>query len=237
MSVVRSDDRPPVLWGENDTLLNRFPMVRYPGRRGFEERSVKAILKALFWMGLLQLAIAGHGAWAQNDAVSAEDKTAFTTVEWADLIPPDVLEILLNPPSYIAEIEDGSAEDQITSQMKNTLAEEEEDAYRRALASTDVNPAMDGQKIRIPGFVVPLEFDEDQTISQFFLVPYFGACLHMPPPPPNQIILVDAPEGVQMSALYEPFWLEGEVSTVVTENDMAKSAYAMQLHKLSPYSE
>jgi hypothetical protein len=169
--------------------------------------------------------------------VSAEDKTAFTTVEWADLIPPDVLEILLNPPSYIAEIEDGSAEDQITSQMKNTLAEEEEDAYRRALASTDVNPAMDGQKIRIPGFVVPLEFDEDQTISQFFLVPYFGACLHMPPPPPNQIILVDAPEGVQMSALYEPFWLEGEVSTVVTENDMAKSAYAMQLHKLSPYSE
>ena len=212
-------------------------MVEYAGRRGFEGRSVKVIFKTLFWAGLLQLAVAGHGASAQNDAESAEDTSAFTTVDWADLIPPEVLEILLNPPSYIAEIEDGSAEDQITSQMKNTLAEEEEDAYRRALASTDVNPAMDGQKIRIPGFVVPLEFDEEQTISQFFLVPYFGACLHMPPPPPNQIILVDAPEGVQMSALYEPFWLEGEVSTVVTENDMAKSAYAMQLHKLSPYSE
>jgi hypothetical protein len=202
-----------------------------------EEHLVTVIFKTFLWAGLLHLAGAGYGAWAQNDSVSAEDKSAFTTVDWADLIPPEVLEILLNPPSYIAEIEDGSAEDQITSQMKNTLADQEEDAYRRALASTDVNPAMDGQKIRIPGFVVPLEFDEDQTISQFFLVPYFGACLHMPPPPPNQIILVDAPEGVQMSALYEPFWLEGEVSTVVTENDMAKSAYAMQLHKLSPYSE
>ena len=122
MSVVRSGDRPPVLPGENDTLLNRFPMVGYAGRRGFEERSVKVILKALFWVGWLQLAIAGHGAWAKNDAVSAEEKSAFTTVEWADLIPPEVLEILLNPPSYIAEIEDGSAEDQITSQMKNTLA-------------------------------------------------------------------------------------------------------------------
>ena len=198
---------------------------------------MKVILKALCWTGLLQLAVASLGTWAQNDAVSAEESSTFTTVEWVDLIPPEVLEILLNPPSYIADIEDGSAEDQITSQMKNTLAEKEEDAYRRALASTDVNPAMDGQKIRIPGFVVPLEFDEDQTISQFFLVPYFGACLHMPPPPPNQIILVNAPEGVQMSALYEPFWLEGEVSTTVTENDMAKSAYAMQLHKLSPYSE
>ena len=202
-----------------------------------EEHLVTVIVKTWLWAGLLHLAVAGHGVWAQNDSVSAEDKSAFTTVEWADLIPPEVLEILLNPPSYIAEIEDGSAEDQITSQMKNTLADQEEDAYRRALASIDVNPAMDGQKIRIPGFVVPLEFDEDQTISQFFLVPYFGACLHMPPPPPNQIILVDAPEGVQMSALYEPFWLEGKVSTVVTENDMAKSAYAMQLHKLSPYSE
>ena len=208
------------------------------GERGvLEEHLLMVIFKTLLWAGLLHLASAGHSVWAQNGAVSAEEKGAFTTVEWADLIPPKVLEILLNPPSYIAEIEDGSAEDQITSQMKNTLAEEEEDAYRRALASTDVNPSMDGQKIRIPGFVVPLEFDEEQTISQFFLVPYFGACLHMPPPPPNQIILVDAPEGVQMSALYEPFWLEGEVSTVVTENDMAKSAYAMQLHKLSPYSE
>ena len=208
------------------------------GERGvLEEHLLMVIFKTLLWAGLLHLASAGHSVWAQNGAVSAEEKSTFTTVEWADLIPPEVLEILLNPPSYIAEIEDGSAEDQITSQMKNTLAEEEEDAYRRALASTDVNPSMDGQKIRIPGFVVPLEFDEEQTISQLFLVPYFGACLHMPPPPPNQIILVDAPEGVQMSALYEPFWLEGEVSTVVTENDMAKSAYAMQLHKLSPYSE
>ena len=213
------------------------PVIGYAGQKVCEGRSVTLILKLLFWAGILHLASAGDGAWAENDAVSAEGESAFQTVEWADLIPPEVLEILLNPPSYITEIEDGSAEDQITSQMKNTLAEEEEDAYRRALASTDVNPAMNGQKIRIPGFVVPLEFDEDQTISQFFLVPYFGACLHMPPPPPNQIILVDAPDGVQMSALYEPFWLEGEVSTVVTENDMAKSAYAMQLHKLSPYSE
>ena len=196
-----------------------------------------SIFKAFLWVGLSHLAIAGHGAWAQNDAVSPGEKSAFMTVEWADLIPPEVLETLLNPPSYIAEIEDGSAEDQLTGQMKNTLAAEEEDAYLRALASIDVNPAMDGQKIRIPGFVVPLEFDEEQTISQFFLVPYFGACLHMPPPPPNQIILVDAPEGVKMTAIYEPFWLEGEVSTVITDNGMAKSAYTMQLDKLTPYGE
>ena len=59
----------------------------------------------------------------------------------------------------------------------------------------------------------------------------------MPPPPPNQIILVAAPAGVQMAALYEPFWIEGQISTTVSENDMAKSAYAMQLHRLTPYRE
>lgn len=173
-----------------------------------------SIFKAFLWVGLSHLAITGHGAWAQNDAVSPGEKSAFMTVEWADLIPPEVLESLLKSPGA-----------------------EEDDPYRRAFAPTDVNPAMDGQKIRIPGFVVPLEFDEEQTISQFFLVPYFGACLHMPPPPPNQIILVDAPEGVKMTAIYEPFWLEGEVSTVITDNGMAKSAYTMQLDKLSPYGE
>jgi hypothetical protein len=97
-------------------------------------------------------------------------------------MPPEVLAILLNPPEYIAEIEDGSAEDQISSQMKSAMNQSEEDAYQQALVSTDVNENLDGAMIRIPGFVVPLEFDEEQTISQFFLVPYFGACLHMPPP-------------------------------------------------------
>jgi hypothetical protein len=202
-----------------------------------EEKMVKPVLQGLLYAGLLHLASVGSVALAQSDAAAPDINIEFRTVEWVDLIPPEVLEILLNPPSYIAEIEDGSAEDQITSQIKNTLAEKEEDAYQQALASTDVNPALNGQKIRIPGFVVPLEFDDEQVISQFFLVPYFGACLHMPPPPPNQIILVDAPDGVQMSALYEPFWLEGEVTTTVTENDMAKSAYSMELHSLLPYSE
>ena len=196
------------------------------------------VLKSLpLYFLVVALATFSSTIFAQSgDSIPAEE-TQFQTVEWVDLIPPEVLEILLNPPAYISEIEDGSPEDQITSQISNATLEEEEDVYQRALASTDVNTELDGRSVRIPGFVVPLEFDEAQTISQFFLVPYFGACLHMPPPPPNQVILVDAPAGVQMAALYEPFWIEGQISTTVSENDMAKSAYAMQLHRLTPYRE
>ena len=197
---------------------------------------MKAIVMACLWM--LSITVAGANAAVDSaDAVLNDtDNLVFETIEWPDLMPPEVLAILLNPPEYIAEIEDGSAEDQISSQMKSAVNQSEEDAYQQALVSTDVNENLDGALIRIPGFVVPLEFDEEQTISQFFLVPYFGACLHMPPPPPNQIILVNAPKGIQMSALYDPFWIEGQLSTSFQENDMATSAYAMQLQRIEPYS-
>ncbi len=197
---------------------------------------MKAIVMACLWM--LGITFAGVNAAADSDQSVLNDSNTlvFETIEWPDLMPPEVLAILLNPPEYIAEIEDGSAEDQISSQMKSAVNQSEEDAYQKALVSTDVNENLDGAMIRIPGFVVPLEFDEEQTISQFFLVPYFGACLHMPPPPPNQIILVNAPKGIQMSALYDPFWIEGQLSTSFQENDMATSAYAMQLKRIEPYS-
>ncbi|MDA9941714.1 DUF3299 domain-containing protein [Luminiphilus sp.] len=193
-------------------------------------------MKAMVMVFLWTLSALLTGTYAAAERDNNTDNFVFETVEWPDLMPPEVLAILLNPPEYIAEIEDGSAEDQISSQMKSAVNQSEEDAYQKALVSTDVNENLDGAMIRIPGFVVPLEFDEEQTISQFFLVPYFGACLHMPPPPPNQIILVNAPKGIQMSALYDPFWIEGQLSTSFQENDMATSAYAMQLKRIEPYS-
>jgi hypothetical protein len=197
---------------------------------------MKAIVMACLWMLGIIFAGATVAADLDETVLQDTDNLVFETIEWPDLMPPEVLAILLNPPEYIAEIEDGSAEDQISSQMKSAVNQSEEDAYQQALVSTDVNENLDGAMIRIPGFVVPLEFDEEQTISQFFLVPYFGACLHMPPPPPNQIILVNAPKGIQMSALYDPFWIEGQLSTSFQENDMATSAYAMRLQRIEPYS-
>lgn len=163
------------------------------------------------------------------------NKEEFTTIEWPDLIPEEILDILLNPPNYVTETEDGSVDDQIESNIKNALTAASDDPYQRALSSTEVKPEMNGRKVRIPGFVVPLEFDEEQVITQFFLVPYFGACLHMPPPPPNQIILVNSTAGLTVDALYTPFWISGELSTTITENDMATSAYSLKMAKYEPY--
>ena len=191
------------------------------------------LLNYFFWLCLAVFS-AGGAAEFPSSKDSATDE--FQTLECPDLIPPKILEILMNPPSYLDDIEDGSAEDQIGSGLKGSTSSDTEDAYQQALVSTEINSELNGSMVRIPGFIVPLEFDDEQTVTQFFLVPYFGACLHMPPPPPNQIILVNSPQGVQLSALYDPFWVKGELRTTFQENDMATSAYSMAMLDLEPYS-
>jgi len=164
-------------------------------------------------------------------------KNAFETLEWTDLIPKEDLDALLNPPSYITDIEDGSVEDQISSQIQNTIAAASDDRYQQALVSTSVVSEKDGQAVRIPGFIVPLEFDDEQTVTQFFLVPFFGACIHTPPPPPNQIIFVEYPEGLKLEALYDPFWISGTLNTSIVENELATAAYSLDMHYFETYSE
>ncbi|MGB2217630.1 MAG: DUF3299 domain-containing protein [Porticoccaceae bacterium] len=164
-------------------------------------------------------------------------KNQYKTVEWTDLIPQNELDILLNPPDYMDDIQDGSFEDQIDSQLRNTTALATEDRYQQALVSTNIRPEMDGKAIRIPGFIVPLEFNSEQTITEFFLVPYFGACLHMSPPAPNQIIYVKHPEGIQLNALYDPFWITGVLRASLVENDLAAAAYVVEMADYEPYTQ
>jgi len=161
----------------------------------------------------------------------------FKTIEWTDLMPKEDLDAFLNPPSYVTEVEDGSLEDQIFDQLKNSGKKKPNDPYQKALVSTQVVPEMNGKSVRIPGFIVPLEFDDDQVITQFFLVPFFGACIHVPPPPPNQIILVNAKKGIMLEVLYEPFWISGKLSTSLTENDIAVSAYTLTMQSYEKYEE
>lgn len=169
---------------------------------------------------------------------SAQTSSAdnFATIEWEALIPDDVLEILLTPPDYINNIADGSAEDNFERQIEDAF-NQPDDPYQQALTSTKVIAEMDGKRVRIPGFVVPIETNEDKLVTEFFIVPYFGACLHMPPPPPNQIIYAIYPQGLEQPTLYEPFWLSGELKTQVTTNDIAQAAYEMRVVSYELYTE
>jgi hypothetical protein len=158
----------------------------------------------------------------------------YRTIEWTDLMPQDDLDAIINSPDYLDDIIDGSPEDQIGSEVQKT-EDAKDSRYQQALKSTRVVAKFNNQSVRIPGFVVPLEFDNEQTITQFFLVPYFGACIHMPPPPPNQLIYVSYPEGLKLDALYDPFWVTGLLKTSLIENETAISAYAIDVYSIMPY--
>ncbi|MFQ3172340.1 MAG: hypothetical protein ACI9DG_002381 [Oleispira sp.] len=160
----------------------------------------------------------------------------YRTVEWTDLMPQDDLDAIMDSPDYLDDIADGSAEDQIGSEVQKAT-NARDSRYQQALKSTRVVAKFNNQLVRIPGFVVPLEFDDEQTITQFFLVPYFGACIHMPPPPPNQLIYVSYPEGLKLEALYDPFWVTGLLKTSLVENETAISAYAIDVNSIMPYTD
>lgn len=172
---------------------------------------------------------------AVTDRISAPTGEKYRTIEWTDLMPKDDLEAILNQPDYIDEIVDGSPEDQLSSRVKSAIAMASDSRYQQALESTRVIEEFNNQPVRIAGFIVPLEFDGEQTITQFFFVPYFGACIHLPPPPPNQLIYVSYPQGLKLDALYDPFWITGVIKTSLVENDTATSAYSIVVNSISPY--
>ena len=161
----------------------------------------------------------------------------YEEIDWVALMPEDDLSALLNRPEFLNDIADGSTADSIDDFASKQLEDEQAQRYQQALVSTRVIEAFDGKAIRIPGFVVPLEQNEEQKATAFFVVPYFGACLHMPPPPPNQILYVEYKEGIAVENLYDPYWFEGTVKIDNHESALGTSAYSLVLDSFALYEE
>ena len=95
--------------------------------------------------------------------------------------------------------------------------------------------ALNGKKIRIAGFALPLDTTPGK-VKSMLLVPYFGACVHTPPPPANQIILASSlkPLDVEMMS---PVWLSGTLSTERSTTDSGISGYSLKIEKMEPYKD
>ena len=104
--------------------------------------------------------------------------------------------------------------------------------------------SLDGKEIRIPGYILPLEYDGDKT-TEFLLVPYVGACIHTPPPPTNQIVDVVTKDGFVVDGLFTAVWVTGRISTKPSEQNLSfvdgaadvSVGYAMEATSVEPYSE
>lgn len=141
--------------------------------------------------------------------------------DWLELMPPEDLAALEAMP----EIDHQGAEGDSPFYGQGGLRQQAD--LPAVMYSTRTVAAFDGRQVRLGGYPVPLESDADGRFHTFFLVPYPGACIHVPPPPPNQIVLVRYPKGVALDDIYAPLWVNGTLRIEKVGNQLADAAYAL----------
>lgn len=88
--------------------------------------------------------------------------------------------------------------------------------------------------MRIPGYIIPLEGDAE-GVRSFMLVPYVGACIHVPPPPPNQLVFVTTETPWNNSDLWTPVWVSGRLSVAPQKTELAESGYQITAENIELY--
>lgn len=108
----------------------------------------------------------------------------------------------------------------------------------------EVRSEFDGRMVRMPGYALPLEAT-GKAVSKLLLVPYVGACIHVPPPPPNQLIVVDLKTPYKVENLYDPVWITGRLSVKTGKEALdfvdgvadVESGYALYGTEIKPYEQ
>jgi hypothetical protein len=100
--------------------------------------------------------------------------------------------------------------------------------------STGVRTDWNGQIVRLPGFIVPIEM-VGTAVTAFILVPFVGACIHVPPPPANQLVFVTTPEPYDSKGLYEPVNVTGMFGVSAMTTHLAQIGYALSAEKIEPF--
>ena len=142
-------------------------------------------------------------------------------LDWLELLPPEDLAALEAMP----EIEHNSPEAEGFSAESGL---KQAPGLPEVMYSNRTVAALDNRNIRLAGYPVPLESDAQGRFVEFFLVPYPGACIHVPPPPPNQIVLVRYPKGIRIDDIYAPLEVDGRLRIEGTGNALADAAYTLR---------
>ena len=155
--------------------------------------------------------------------VSAENKPL--ELEWDAMIPDDYRpDKIMNQFGDIQELDDSDPRAQ-------QVLKELEAAWNAA----PVVEALDGKRVKLPGFVVPLEGD-GKNLSEFLLVPYYGACIHVPPPPANQTVYVKVPKGdAEIRNAFDTVWVTGTMSAKPFNSNLATAGYQIEADEIIPY--
>ena len=178
-------------------------------KAAFERGGLRSVIW-IVWLGLLGSAV----AFAQP----AQE------LEWDDLVPADWQpQSMFEEFAGITDIEDG-----------DPLAEKLMRRIREVWDQAPLVTELDGKLVRMPGYTVPLDGDAER-VGTFLLVPYFGACIHTPPPPRNQIVLVTMKgEGVPVDDAFGALWITGTLKVEPAATEFGLAGYTLDADKAEP---
>ena len=140
---------------------------------------------------------------------------AATEITWDDLIPPGV------PYSEILAEGEMDARNDIWRPIFDANA-------------TKLNPVLDGAYIKMPGYIIPIDLST-KGLTSFVLVPYVGACLHTPPPPPNQLVFVTTQTPWPSEALWDAVWVTGLMQHEIQSTEVADTGYVLKADQMEVY--
>ena len=182
-------------------------------------------MKKSYLTANLLLFLAAITALPAGMAKAAESETTGAIeLEWNDLIPQD-----WRPDKLMEKYDaDGLSDD---DPRAIELMEKLKALWNEAPVVHDY----DGKIVKLPGFVVPVEMDEE-TIREFLLVPYYGACIHVPPPPANQTVHVvtDEQHGYR-GELFDTVWVTGSIRVEKISGELGDAGYRIQAHAIEPF--
>lgn len=144
--------------------------------------------------------------------------------DWLALMPKEDQQALDNMPDLVIH---DSPEAAGRFEKKGGLKQKNKN-LPKVMYSTNTVKSLEGKTIKLGGYPVPIEMNKKGQVIQLFIVPYPGACIHVPPPPPNQIVLVNYAKGIELKDIYEPIWVIGKLQIETINNDLAEAAYSMQ---------
>jgi uncharacterized protein len=205
----------------------RLPVIPVSLSRWRERAGVRALAFALCTLVT--------AAWAQAPSTTAPvhpgslqgraDGSTFRTIKWDALVPPNWNPMAEFKDLNFAILDDGDP--RAVALLKR---------LREVWDAAPVHAAMVGQAVRIPGYVVPLE-DSKDGMKEFLLVPYFGACIHSPPPPANQIIHVLPRQPAKGLRSMDAVWISGVLAQDRVDTHMGVSGWTMAAQRVEPYVE
>lgn len=194
--------------------------------------TVALVITSTMWLGSAHAQNARHALPQAQPSLSSEVAApsnplpgSVRTISWEQLMPPG-----WDPYKDLKALNLESLKD------NDPRAEEVLKKMRQMWDNAPINPQVLGQNVRLPGFMVPLE-ELPEGSKEFLLVPYFGACVHSPPPPANQIVHVVLDKPTKRIRLMDTLWVTGVISATQTDSHMGMASYRIDAKAVAPYRE